>query len=384
MSTGARVAFFGAFAVLALFLWSVRTILTPFAVAIILAYVLNPVVERLCTVGRMRRGLAVGLIYLVLGLLLGWGVFAILPLFTHDARDLVTTAPRLLHQFRRMIDQEQPISVLGVQFSLAPIADDLSRTLAGYAAEASGNVLDFLVHTLELVLKMVITLVATFYLLMGAPGIGRFARRWTPPALQAELTPVLQEIDDTLGRFVRGQLLLICVMSSVTWVALTALGVNYALILALVAGVLEMIPLVGPIAAAVPAVIIAFVQPSAFGWSPAINAGAVALVYFVLRHVEDYFVIPQVLGRALHVHPLMAMFAAFSGAALGGVLGMFLGIPLIATLQIIARYAYIRFVGQPVPLPEEEAVQEVAVQPAQDAKVAIPSSVSQFPAVARQ
>jgi predicted PurR-regulated permease PerM len=138
----------------------------------------------------------------------------------------------------------------------------------------------------------------------------------------------------------RGQILLILIMSSATWLVLSVLGIRYALILGLITGVLELIPVIGPITATVPAVAVAFFQESPFGWSPLVNAGVVALAYFLLRHAEDYFVIPQVVGRVVELHPLVAMFAIFSGAAIGGVLGMFLGVPVAAMVRIVGRYVY--------------------------------------------
>lgn len=138
---------------------------------------------------------------------------------------------------------------------------------------------------------------------------------------------MLVEIDRILGQFVRGEVLLIIIMSAATWVALSLMGIRYALILGLIAGVLELIPFIGPILAAVPAVGLALFQPSPFGWTPFVSAGVVALTYFVLRHAEDYFIIPTVVGRVVELHPLVAMFAAFSGTAIAGVMGMFWGCP---------------------------------------------------------
>jgi predicted PurR-regulated permease PerM len=255
--------------------------------------------------------------------------------------------PRLLVQVRNSLAQEPTVVVFGAEVDLRPISDELTRTLGGLVSAASHRLVETAVTTVETLLRLILALVATFYLLMSADRLKRGVTRLTPLPLRQEFGPVVAEIDRILGRYMRGQILLIAIMSFATWLALTLLGIRYALILGLIAGVLELIPLIGPIAAAVPAVAIAFFQPSPYGWSPLVYAGVVALAYFVLRHAEDYFVIPQVVGRVVELHPLIAMFAIFSGAAIGGVLGMFLAVPAAAVLRILARYVYFKLIEEP-------------------------------------
>ncbi len=143
------------------------------------------------------------------------------------------------------------------------------------------------------------------------------------------------------------------IMTIATWATLSALGIRYALILGLIAGILELIPFVGTWMAAIPAVVVAVATPSPHGWSPLVSAGIVGLAYFILRHAEDYFVIPFVMGRAVHIYALIAMFSVLSGAVLGGVLGMFLGVPTAAALRIIIGYIYGKLT-EPMPAPDQD------------------------------
>jgi predicted PurR-regulated permease PerM len=328
------------------FLWLVRGVLTPFVIAVVLAYVFNPMVARVSQRARLPRGLAVAGIYVVLAMLLTWSVLVIFPVAAREARELAATLPRLLIQIQGLLAEEQTITVFGAEVNLAPVADEITRTLGGLVTTASHRLVETAVSTVETLLRFILALVATFYLLMAGERIKHGIRNLAPPRYRQEFGPVVAEIDRILGRFVRGELLLIIIMSFATWLALSILGIRYALILGLIAGVLELIPFIGPILAAVPAVALALFQPSPFGWSPLVNAGVVALVYFVLRHAEDYFVIPQVVGRVVELHPLLAMFAVFSGAAVGGILGMFLGVPIAAVVRILARYAYFKLVEE--------------------------------------
>lgn len=338
--------FWGGVGLTALFLWSVRSILSPFIIALGLAYVLNPLVARVVQRAHLPRGMAVAGIYVILAMLLTWGGLVVFPLAAREARELAATLPRLLVQLQNTLAQEQTITVFGAEVNVAPLADELTRALGALVAGASHRLVETVVSTVETLLKSLLALAATFYLLLGADRIKHGVHSLTPPRFRQEFGPVVAEIDRILGRFVRGEILLVIIMSFATWLALSLLGIRYALILGLIAGVLELIPFIGPILAAVPAVALALFQPSPFGWSPLVNAGVVALTYFVLRHAEDYFVIPIVVGRVVELHPVVAMFAAFSGAAIGGVLGMFLGIPVAAVLRIVLRYIYVKLVEE--------------------------------------
>ena len=329
-----------------LFLWSVRSILRPFIVALILAYLLNPLVSWVTQRARLPRSLAVAGIYVMLAMLLTWGVLVVVPVASSQSRELAATLPRLLVQLQTTLAQEQPISIFGTEVSLAPVSDELTRTLGSLVTTASRQLVQTAVSTVETLLKGILSLVAAFYVLMNGDRIKRRVGQLTPPLYRQEFGPLVGEIDRILGRFVRGEVLLIVIMSFATWLALTLIGIRYALLLGLIAGVLELIPFIGPILAGVPAVALALFQPSPHDWSPLLNAGVVALTYFVLRHAEDYFVIPQVVGRVVELHPLVAMFAVFCGAALGGVLGMFLAIPSAAVLRIVLRYTYMKLTAE--------------------------------------
>jgi predicted PurR-regulated permease PerM len=198
------------------------------------------------------------------------------------------------------------------------------------------------VGLVETLLKVLLFLFATFYFLLDADRIGRLLHDLIPVQYRAELLSLAQDIDSVLGRFVRGELILVLIMSTATYLSLLVLQIPYALVLGILAGFLELIPIVGPITAATPAVIIALARPSPFGWPQPVHALVVAGVYFVLRHLEDYLVIPNVVGRVVEIHPLVAIFAVIAGGTLGGILGMFLAVPVAAVLKIVARYLYLK------------------------------------------
>jgi hypothetical protein len=149
------------------------------------------------------------------------------------------------------------------------------------------------------------------------------------------------DINTTLGAYIRGQALLVVIMSTASYIALRILEVDYALVVAISTGFLELIPIVGPWSAGAIAVSVGLFQDTTpFGWSNLTLAVAIGLVYFTLRQMEDVFVIPLLIGRIVHLHPLLVIFVVVVGTTLGGILGLLLAVPLAAVTKIIATYFY--------------------------------------------
>ena len=149
--------------------------------------------------------------------------------------------------------------------------------------------------------------------------------------------------------------MLIPIMATFTYIALKILGIRYALVIAIASGILEIIPVIGPWSAAGIAMMVSLLQPTTpFGWSHAVLAVVVGVTYFVLRMAEDNFIIPQVVGHAVHLHPVLVLFAILAGGALAGPFGLLVGIPVVAVAQLLLRYLYRKLVDAPgLPPPPE-------------------------------
>ena len=145
-------------------------------------------------------------------------------------------------------------------------------------------------------------------------------------------------INSVLGRYVRGQVILIAIMATATSIGLSVLQVPFSLLLGFLTGVLETIPFVGPITAGTIAVLVALGHPAPFGWTQVGYAGVVAVMYTVLRHVEDYFVIPLIIGRIVELHPVVVIFALLTGGAIGGLLGILVAVPVAASARIALQF----------------------------------------------
>jgi predicted PurR-regulated permease PerM len=173
------------------------------------------------------------------------------------------------------------------------------------------------------------------YFLIDGQNFFRYLLRFVPPEHRLHVQHLSAQIHRVLGRYLRGQLVLIVVMSVVTFVVLEwVFRLPYALWLGILTGILEVIPLIGPISAAAIACTIGFSQGGPN------EAAGLAIAYFVLRQVEDQLVMPLIVGRAVHVHPLVTIFAVLVGEKIAGVLGMILAVPVAAVIKVVLDYAY--------------------------------------------
>ncbi|MBL7155340.1 MAG: AI-2E family transporter, partial [Candidatus Portnoybacteria bacterium] len=163
----------------------------------------------------------------------------------------------------------------------------------------------------------------SFYLAVQEKGAKRFLVSLTPNEHQSYLADLIERIESKIGGWLRGQLLLMFIIGCLTYIGLYFLGVKYALTLALVAALLEIIPYIGPILAAIPAVILAFFQ------SPFL-ALLVILLYIVIQQLENYIIVPQVMKRAVGLNPVVIIIVMLIGAKLAGLLGIILAVPVTA------------------------------------------------------
>jgi len=317
-------------------------ILTPFLWAIVVAYAFNPVIGSIGKRTGLPRGAIVGGIY-VLGisgfiLLLSITIPRLNQQVTEFSNDLPTIATDL--QNRYFGPSSQPIAI-------GPFNVDVpqaSRQIAGSLNSALSNffvgTFTALTITIERVTQFLLFVIVTFYLLLDAPRIGAYFAAGIPKRHREEVLTLAHDIDQCLSQYLRAQLLLIAIMSTAAFIVLSIMGVRFAIVLAPIAGVLEIFPIIGPFAAITTVTLVAIFSPPHYGLSHTSSALIVAVVFFVLRQIEDYAVIPNVVGHAVRLHPALILFAVAAGASLGGALGLFLAVPLTGALKVIMNYLY--------------------------------------------
>ncbi len=314
-------------------LWLARGIIGPFVVAAVLAYAFSPIVSAVAEKTHAPRALIVGVGFvLVLGLIAALAVIAAeragseLQYLSSGGSDVIATALRKLFG-----DQ---LVVAGQTYQTADLAAQIRASLLGMIQTPS-DAIHMAEQAVNVALQTVLALIVTFYLLLDGRRFGQFALRFLDRSQRAEALRIGHRIHVVLGRWLRGQLLLIGLVAVVLYVILgPILGVPYALALAILSGAFEIIPLVGPIIAAGLAGTVAFATR---GPDTMI---VVLVVYLVVRQIEDQIVMPLVIGRAVHLHPVVTIFAVLVGLSVWGVLGGLLGVPVAAALNVTLHELY--------------------------------------------
>ena len=342
-------------AALVVLVWVARGVLPPFIIAAILAYVLNPLVDELTErSGVSRRLVAFGVFLVVLFAIAGllWLAGARL---NSELRALEREGPSIIESVVERLTGGANIDLLGQNISSRDLGRRLDLALRDELGTPS-QAIQAVTVGFELLLGLLLVFLSLAYMLMDGSNFFRYVLLFVPPEHRAHVERISTEIHRVLGRYLRGQLLLIVLMSVVTFSILEwGFHLPYALWIGILTGVLEIIPLIGPITAGTIASTIGFAQGGPQ------EAAALAIVYFILREVEDQLVMPIVVGRAVHVHPLVTIFAVLAGERIGGVLGMILAVPIAAAIKVVLDYAYPQPV-QPrrIELPGEAAARSSA------------------------
>lgn len=319
---------------LAILLFLIRrqllAVFIPFFIALAIAYILNPVVLWLQQ-HRLGRTISVLIIYLVFFSLL-FALFAhFAPLVVRELNNLVQQAPQYTQQAQKLLNNfylatdrlRLPESVQGaLEKSLA----DIEKSLVDHLSRIPEMTTDLA----RALFNLVLVLILTFYLLKDFNLVKDSLYLVVPRRSRSRARKILHEIDDSLGKYIRGQTIIIVIISLVTYLGLLLLRVDFALILGLLAGVTNIIPYFGPFLGAVPAVLVALLK------SPALALKTVIL-FFIIQQVEGELIAPQVLGKSLGLHPLAVILALLVGGQFCGVWGLVVAVPVLAVGRIIIR-----------------------------------------------
>ncbi|GAC1320776.1 MAG: AI-2E family transporter [Chloroflexota bacterium] len=324
------------------FLLQVRVILAPFLWALLVAYLFTPIVNYLNFRGRLPRLWCVTLLYVIIGLVVLTISQYLYPRVVAQGTVFVEDIPVLEGRLITLVGPRP----LGIDIN--SLVKQLLSSAGGYTSNAK-SASYLLVNAAETLVQIFLFLVATFYLLMDTSRLKTSFANAIPESYRPELLALGRQINLTWQQYIRGELVLFAIMATLTFLALSILGVPGALFLGIVSGALELLPLIGPWTAGALAVSVGYLNGgNPFGWSDLAYAGVIALVYFVLRQAEDYVVIPNVLGRAVRLHPLVVVFAVASGGIIDGLFGLLIAVPIAASIKAIWIYLRAKLLDLPV------------------------------------
>ena len=341
-------------ALLAALFWFGRDVLAPFVVGILIVYLLDPLVERLARVTvagrRMPRALLILLVYLAATLILVELALLVIGPLVEQVRALVKDGPGYVEDLNARLDEllgwwnrlDLPADVKeAIDEAVADLLQNLGALIPSILRPVFSSVLGFVGS----VFGYLIIPVWTFWILKDRPLIVRGFDRAVPEAWRADTWATLGIVRRVFGSWIRGQLILGLVVGVGTFIGLMVLGTfvdpvfsRYAVLLAVIAGVLELLPVIGPIIAAVPAVLL-----GATAGVPGIVAAL--LLYFAIQQIENTFLVPKIQGDATDLHPAVVIFSLILGGAIAGLLGAILALPIAATLRDLYVYAFRRAGG---------------------------------------
>jgi predicted PurR-regulated permease PerM len=371
-----------------------QSVLPFILVAAIVAFLLNPVVMFFNTKVRLPHWLAVMLTYFLLIVILLLVPLIATPAIINAATaidiDLVAFLVRTSNSLQNSLQEIRYVEILRFQLDLSPVVDPALETLAGVvpqalipsaqqiynsipsAVELATGVASTVVGTvLWAILAFLFTLIYAIYISLDFPQFGHTFWELVPTPYRAEYRQLWHQVRSVWAAFFRGQLILGLTVGVIVAIGDTALGVPGALVLGILAGLLEALPNIGPVLAAVPAVILALLQGSSvLSVSNLVFALIVVAFYFVVQQLENNIIVPRIIGQAVELPPIVVMAGVVVGASFGGILGAFMAVPVMATGRIVAQYAYNKLLDRPpfphvmkLPPAEEQGDLPVPVSP---------------------
>ncbi len=330
----------GVAALLAWVLYLVREVLLLVYISGLFAIGFSPVVrlierQRLLPIGSrgLPRWVAILVVYLtLLGALTGVG-FLVLPPLVRQARELATDLPRLTAQAQQYLIErgllQEPITL-----------KEAIQQAPGKPSDAVGTILTALWGFLGGVIGIATILILTFYLLIEAEALVKAFVRLFPRDRRPWVAAVSRDISRKVSAWLAGQVLLAAVIGVTSAIGLGLLGVPYFYVLAVIAAIGELLPMVGPVLAGIPAMAVAW----SVSWQLAL---AVGVFYLVQQQLEANLLVPKVMQRQLGVNPLTVLIALLVGSALLGVIGALLAVPTVAIVQVLVQELWLK--DEPAP-----------------------------------
>lgn len=316
-----------------------REILTPFIIAMIISYVLNPVVT-LLGARKVPRTIAVLLIYAVFITSTTVVLMNIIPMFVRQLAELNEHMPDVAFKAQNVVQNMNDLQFLpdsvrtGINQSLSKLENGVSLAIANYI-HSIGNT----INTLFLI--FIIPFVA-FYILKDFQLLEKTTLAIVPRNHRKEIVSMLMDIDTALGNYIRGQFTVCMIVGLLAYIGYWLIGMPYALLLACVVAVFNIIPYLGPFLGAAPALIVA----------ATISLKMVLFVILVntaCQIMEGNVISPQVVGRSLKMHPLFIIFALLVGGEIAGIAGLILAVPFFAVMKVILQHVFTYYIHRRTP-----------------------------------
>lgn len=297
-------------------LYQVRQIILALFIAVILMAALNPAVNRLERL-RLPRWLAILFLYILIFGGFGTVLGVLIPPLVDQTATFINRVIFYLRETRLFGIDPNFLTTQISQFGLLP-----------------SNILKITLNFFSNIVGILFLLMVTFYLLLERKNLSRYLLIIFGEGEEKRAESLISKFEERLGGWIRGEMILMSIIGIMTYIGLRLLGVESALPLAILAGFLELVPSIGPIISAIPAVLVGLTISPVMGL-------AVGALYFLVQQLENTLIVPKVMERAVGVNPLVTILALAIGFKLAGVVGAILAVPVFLVIQVIASEAFL-------------------------------------------
>ena len=334
---------FGGFVVLGLLLWLLGPVLTPFAVAALLAWIADPLVSRIERSGR-SRGTAVTLVFLMMSLLVVLVLLLLVPMLKTQIEQAVAWGPKLgvwiTGTAIPWVEARFDVSIAAYvdPAELGALLREHWQQAGGVAANVLGGLSKSGLAFLGLVANLLLIPLVTFYFMRDWRGMISAVHELIPRPLEPTAVRLARESDDVLGGFLRGQVSVMIALGVIYGVGLSLAGLDLGFLIGMIAGLLSFVPYLGTAIGLVAAVIATLVEHGDL-----FHLVLVCAVFGGGQLIEGFVLTPWLVGDRIGLHPVAVVFAIMAGGQLFGFLGILLALPAAAVFMVLLRYAHERY-----------------------------------------
>ncbi|MGN8645598.1 AI-2E family transporter [Gracilibacillus sp. HCP3S3_G5_1] len=300
-------------------------ILAPFLVAGLIAYLLHPVVEKIHRL-HIPRPLAIIFIYLLFFGVSGYGIYISFPLWMKQIQEMQQNIPQYVESYRSFIygiyDQTSFLPE-GFHDNLDEFFENIETTLG----EQITNLLRNIPMLFDIFVMLAVIPILAFYFLKDYQQLQRSILKIVPLKYQPFTKRLAHDMEESLGKYIRGQILVCFFVGLISYCLFRIIGMNYAVVLATIIGFTNFIPYFGPIIGAIPALLIAFTMSTKMVFY-------VLLVVLAVQITEGNLLSPFIVGKSIHIHPVYLILVLFIAANTAGIIGMILAVPLLAVARV--------------------------------------------------
>ncbi|OKP84378.1 AI-2E family transporter [Paenibacillus sp. P32E] len=315
-----------------------HTVAAPLLLSGIAYYLLNPLVDRLERRSKIRRPYGIVILYLIIAGIITLILLTVIPMIRTQLVGLIDNFPKYSDQIQQEFINLTGSKLFGqIQENVGTDVTDLTSKVTSWGTSFLNNALNgvgnFVGALTEIVLALVTTPFILFYLLRDGKRLPDYLMRFIPTALQPQTRMVMSEMNSQVASYIRGQIIVSCCIGALLYIGYLIIGLEYSLVLAIVAACTAVVPYLGPAIAITPALIVALVT------SPFMLLKMV-FVWTAVQLIEGKFISPQIMGKSLKIHPITIIFVIIFAGKMFGVLGIILAVPGYAVLKVVVTHVF--------------------------------------------